>query len=118
MYTALPFSSLSSLMVEFLGVFMDFAFSSSNLFRRSLMNSDWLIKNYFGLIYLKSKEEIQFSHHAHFKFTINTLRKIFTNTFISSTKNNIININLYYNNVFTLLFDKKFCVHFSHRKTI
>jgi len=73
------------------------------LYILALVNEDVIL----CLFDLQSKEEVQLSHHAHFKFILRAFCKIFTKRFISSTKYNIMNVNSYNQDILHFLFIKK-----------
>jgi hypothetical protein len=56
---------------------------------------------FFSLLDLKSKKECENSHHEHFKLIGHDFAKLFTNEFISRTKDNIINLYLTYKQIFS-----------------
>jgi hypothetical protein len=84
------------------------------LYILALVNEDVIL----CLFDLQSKEEVQLSHHAHFKFILHAFCKILTKRFISSTKYNIMNVNSYNEDIFAFSFYKKYGANFTNVKII
>jgi hypothetical protein len=53
----------------------------------------------FQLLDLKTKKEVELSHHRHLKPISHDLAKLITKGLISRTKDNVININLAYKDI-------------------
>ena len=107
MSTFLLFLSISSFFNVHMGVSSTLTCYIPNLFRRSLMYKLRLMNMSFVCLFdLQSKKKVLLSHHAHFKFILHAFYKILTKKFISSTKYNIINVNLYNQDIFVFLFIK------------
>jgi hypothetical protein len=70
------------------------------------------------LLDLKSKAILQLPHHRHFEFLYHDPTKLFTRGLISRTKNDIININLAYKQVFSNSFSEESRVSFTNFEAI
>ena len=66
---------------------------------------------FLELLDLKSKKETQFTDHRHFKFPRHHVTKFLTKTWVSRTKDNIININLTNKQVFLNRFSEQCSVN-------
>jgi hypothetical protein len=64
------------------------------------------------LLDLESKEILQLPHHGHLKFMYHNSTKLYTGRLLSRPKDNIININLAYKQVFDNCFNKQSRVSF------
>jgi hypothetical protein len=73
---------------------------------------------FLELLDLKSKEILQLPHHGHLKFLYHNSTKLLTRLLVSIPKDNIININLAYKQVFVNCFSEESRVGFSDFKTI
>jgi hypothetical protein len=67
---------------------------------------------------LKSKEILQLPHHRHLEFLYHDPTKLFTRGLISRPKNNIININLTYKQVFSNCFSEESRINFTNFEAI
>src|SRR6185312_3097426 len=70
------------------------------------------------LLDLKTNEEFQFTHHGHLESLGHDSTKLFTKLFISRTKDNVININLTYKEIFIYFLSKESRIGFAHYKAI
>jgi hypothetical protein len=73
---------------------------------------------FLHLLDLKSKEELQFTHHRHLKSLGHDPTKLFTKFIISRTKDNIININLAYKDIFSISLNEESRIGFAYLKTV
>jgi hypothetical protein len=55
----------------------------------------------FQLVDLKTKKEVDLSHHRHLKSIGHDLAKLITKGLISKIKDNVINVNLSYKDIIT-----------------
>jgi len=76
------------------------------------------VDTFFVLLDLNPYKELKFSYHAYFKLTLHKIREILTKRFISSSKDNIINIYLNYNEVLANFYSKESCIYFVSTKII
>ena len=67
---------------------------------------------------LESKKIVELSHHTHFKLFLHAWFKIFIKIFISISKNDIINIYLYNQDIFIYMLYKQCSINFVFNKTI
>jgi hypothetical protein len=72
----------------------------------------------FKLLDLESKEILQLPHYRHLKFLYHNSTELFTICLVSRPKDNIININLAYKQVFDNCFSEESRVSFSDFETI
>jgi len=87
------------------GVLIGLASSNLNLLSSSLTYFDWCIYVLSSVCWIWSpRKKFEFSHHAHFKFFLRYAWKILAKNFISSTKYNIININLHHSKFIWIIF--------------
>jgi hypothetical protein len=70
------------------------------------------------LLDFKPKEELQFTHHRHLKSLGHDPTKLFTKFVISRIKDNIININLAYKDIFSISLNKESRIDFAYLKTV
>jgi hypothetical protein len=72
----------------------------------------------FEFLDLKSKKELQLSHHRHLKPIDHDLTKLITKRLISITKNYVININLVYKQILVHLSSEESIIGFTNFKII
>src|SRR6185295_14645701 len=73
---------------------------------------------FLHLLDLKTKEELQFTHHEHLESFGHNPTKLFTKFFISRTKDNVININLTNEEIFIYFLSKESRIGFAHYKAV
>jgi hypothetical protein len=73
---------------------------------------------FLHLLDLKTKEELQFTHHGHIKPLGHDPTKLFTKFIISRTKYNIININLANKDTFSISLNEESRIGFAYLKTV
>jgi hypothetical protein len=73
---------------------------------------------FLDLLDLESKEILLLPHHRHLKFLYHNPTKLFTRCLVSRPKDNIININLAYKQVFTNCFSEESGVSFTNFEAI
>jgi hypothetical protein len=73
---------------------------------------------FLHLLDLKSKKELQFSHHRHLKPLVHDSTKFFTKFIISRPKNDIIDINLTNENIFSVSLYEESRIDFAYLKTV
>src|SRR6185295_4739823 len=69
---------------------------------------------FLELLDLKSKKETQFTNHGHLKFPGHHFTKFLTKTWVSCTKDNIINIDLTNKQILTNCFSEQSSVNLSN----
>jgi hypothetical protein len=70
------------------------------------------------LLDFKTKEELQFTHHRHLELLGYDPTKLFTKFIISRPKDNIININLANEDIFSISMNEESRIGFAYFKTI
>jgi N12 class adenine-specific DNA methylase len=70
------------------------------------------------LLDLKTKKELQFTHHRHLESLGHDPTKLFTKFIISRPKYNIININLENKDAFSISLNEESRIDFAYLKTI
>src|SRR6185312_17541820 len=73
--------------------------------------------SFLQLLDLKTKEELQFTHHGHLKSLGHDPTKLFTKLFISRTKDNVININLTHEEIYIYFLSKESRIGFANYKS-
>jgi hypothetical protein len=73
---------------------------------------------FLQLLDLKTKEELQFTHHGHLKPLGHDPTKFFTKLIISRPKDDIININLTHEDIFSISLNEESIVGFAYFKTV
>jgi hypothetical protein len=74
--------------------------------------------SFLGLLDLKSKEESQLSHHAHFEFPAHHIRKLGNKCMRGATKYDVINIYLDKKKINATMKSKESFINCPHFKTI
>ncbi|KAJ0501257.1 hypothetical protein HanHA300_Chr11g0398721 [Helianthus annuus] len=72
----------------------------------------------FGLINLQTQEERHFTHRTHLESILHHLFKFLAQLIIGRTKDNVIDIHLYQQKIFTFFFDEEGTVDQTPSKTI
>jgi hypothetical protein len=70
------------------------------------------------LLDLKTKEELQFTHHGHLKPVGHDSTKLFTKFIVSRPKDYIININLTNKDIFSISLNKESRIGFAYLKSV